>query len=129
MKKCLVFLLLSSVPFLEWRIIKMLNFIWKWLGVRQLKGALDKLPMNGRKTAVGVLIVLLSVAATFFPEYAEVLRGGIDFLKTSFESSPILTTGAVTATIGFLHKILKALETLLIVAQAQEVEEQKKKNV
>lgn len=101
----------------------MLDFLYKWFGLRALKGLLDKLPQNGRKTAIGIILVVLSVLGALFPQYADMIQSAIVYLQANFEATPILTVGVITAAIGFLHKLLKAAEVLL--EHAQEKSEEK----
>lgn len=99
-------------PRLELR--KMMNFFFKWFGLKKIKELLDKIPGNGRKTVIGVILVLLHIALGFVPgEYGDIIRSAIQFLKENFEAQPILTSGVVTTTIGVLHKLLKGAEKLL----------------
>ena len=92
----------------------MMNFFFKWFGLKKIKELLDKIPGNGRKTVIGVILVLLHIALGFVPgEYGDIIRSAIQFLKENFEAQPILTSGVVTTTIGVLHKLLKGAEKLL----------------
>lgn len=101
----------------------MTKFFWKYFGLNRLKGLLDKLPANGRKTIIGFLVMALAVAASIFPEYADMLRSTAQFLSTEFETAPVLTSGAVIAFVGLLHKLLKILEIIVEYLQKKEEEE------
>jgi hypothetical protein len=108
----------------------MKSILWRWFGLKKLKGLLDKIPANGRKTVIGGLITVLGVAGMYFPEYSGLIDQTLEFLRASFEVQPVVTTGTVVTGIGVLHKVLKALERLLEVVEKEEkdLEEEKDSN-
>ena len=95
----------------------MLRFAWKWFGLKKLKALLDKLPANGKKTYISALITLLSVAASFLPEYSELIHITIKYLQEAFDANPAATTatvaGAISTMTGLLHKVLKVSDKAL----------------
>lgn len=95
----------------------MLKFAWKWFGLKKLKALLDKLPANGKKTYINVLLVILSVASAYAPEYASIIDGTVQYLKDAYEVNPAATIGAVSGAVGTAvglgHKGLKAAEYFL----------------
>lgn len=95
----------------------MLKFVWKWFGVGYVKKLLDKVPGDGKKTIVGVLLIILSIAAEMFPIYSSIFVDFANILKDVFEAQPLLTAGTIATVIGFLHKALKVFEKMLQVAE------------
>ena len=77
---------------------------------KYIKGLLDKLPLDGKKTILGILMLVGSVALQYVgPQHqaAELLQTAIDFLN-SLGADDYRNAGLVTILVGVLHKFLKA---------------------
>jgi len=89
------------------------RLLWTILGKGRLKKLLDKLPANGKKTVIGVVLMALAVAAEMFPQYSGLAGSIIEFIKDNFESSPLFSSGALITIVGVYHKIEKILDVLV----------------
>lgn len=70
-----------------------------------IKGFLDKLPLDGYKTILSVLFLLITVASQVLPQYAPILVPIAEMLKPYVN---ILTDVSIgTMTLGLFHKVLK----------------------
>lgn len=79
-----------------------------------LKGALDKLPFNGWKTVMGVLLIVAGELAKLYPVgpvayVAEFIAQMIQYV--GFD--PVVGTGVATLIAGITHKIAKLIEKLV----------------
>lgn len=70
-----------------------------------IKGFLDKLPLNGYKTILSVVFLLISVASQVLPQYAPILVPIAEMLKPYVDIIADVSIG--TMTLGFFHKVLK----------------------
>lgn len=93
----------------------MVNWIINKFLLSWLKGVLDKLPLSGYKTVLGVVLAVLTALAPLIPidevrtllaVVAEALKavGVSDPASGSFEASIVLVI------VGAVHKLLKWLE-------------------
>lgn len=79
-----------------------MNWLERIIVSKYLKGWLDKLPLNGLKTALGVAIIVLGAVAQLKPEYAGIINWLIDILKPYAEL--ITDAGIITLITGVVHK-------------------------
>ena len=82
-----------------------MGWLQKILISRWVKGILDKLPGNGFKSAIGILLIVLGAIGSAKPEYAGMINWVIDLLKPY--ASEITDAGIVSVVIGVVHKIIK----------------------
>lgn len=82
------------------------KFLLSWV-----KGALDKIPGNGYKTLLGVLLLVLGVIIQALPQYAPFVQPLIDFMNY-LPIDPITDMGIVTLITGLVHKVLKLLKLI-----------------
>ena len=83
-----------------------MSWLQRFLVERLLKGFLDKLPANGKKTILSVLLIVVAVVAQLFPEVAGVLAHISQFLL-GLGAEDIRNAGIVGVLVGVLHKFLK----------------------
>ena len=91
----------------------MTKLLWTILGKGWVKKLLDKLPANGSKTIIGIILVALSVVSEMFPQYSDLLKSIIEFIKENFQSSPVFSSGVLITVVGLWHKIEKVLDILV----------------
>ena len=77
------------------------KFIFGWV-----KSLLEKLPFNGWKTIVGILLVVLGELLRSLPEHSPYIQLAIDLLRY-VGSDPITDMGIVTLITGVTHKLIK----------------------
>lgn len=82
-----------------------MNWLERLIVSKYLKGWLDKLPLNGMKTALGVVIIVLGVIAQLKPEYAAIINWLIEILKPYAEL--ITDAGILTLITGVVHRVSK----------------------
>lgn len=82
-----------------------MGWLQKLLISRFVKGFLDKIPGNGFKTLIGILLIALGAIASLKPEYAAPINWLIDLLTPY--GSQISDAGVVTLITGLVHKIAK----------------------
>lgn len=88
------------------------NWIKEYFLKNYIKNVLDKLPADGKKTLIGILLVILGGVASFYGHDSSVgalLVYVIEFLK-GIEHIPAEQLGGVVALIGLIHKLLKKTE-------------------
>lgn len=94
-----------------------MDWLKTWFLKKILKGFLDKLPFNYKKTIIGVVILLLGIAmhvcGILYPDVCgagtsvgEILVVVLEWLKT-LDAETVLAIGGVVAGIGVTHKALK----------------------
>jgi len=71
-----------------------------------LKGFLDKLPADGLKTILGIILIVASELVKLLPEYSGPLSFVLDLLK-QLGAAPIQDAGIVALLVGLVHKALK----------------------
>lgn len=85
------------------------DYIVKTFLVSYLKGLLDKLPFNGWKSVIGILLIVLGeMLKVLPPQYAGPLSLVMSVLQ-QLPSDPVTDMGIVTLIVGCVHKVLKAL--------------------
>ena len=87
-----------------------MDWIKNFFITRFLKGLLDKLPANNKKTILGVILLVLSVLQQMFPDnpVAPMLQAVLDLLKSmGAEDLQTLSIGVVVT--GLIHKLLKLI--------------------
>ena len=87
----------------------MFKWVKEYFMKKYIKGLLDKLPADGRKTIVGALLVVLGGALTIYGQDSSVgavLALVIQLLK-DFQHVPAEQLGGVVAVVGLAHKYLK----------------------
>lgn len=86
---------------------KIKGWVMKKFLLDYLKSFLDKLPADGKKTALSLLVLLLTVCAELFPQFRQVIHEVIEALKQlGAEVWFSLSIGG--AVVGLLHKWLKS---------------------
>jgi hypothetical protein len=89
------------------------DFIVKQVLLTYVKGFLDKMPGNGYKTFIGIVLLALGTLFNVLPEYQGFLSPVMDFLK---QLNPVivqdaniasLVSGFVLSIVGLFHKDLK----------------------
>ena len=93
----------------------MVNWLKKIILSKYIKGFLDKLPLDGYKTYIGLLLLILGAAVQFYGESSvtgAALKAVIDVLKTVNGVIPIEDAGVIALVVGLVHKILKQLSKL-----------------
>lgn len=83
-----------------------MNWIINKLLLGYLKGFLDKLPGNGAKTVLGIVILVLGEVIKALPQYSGVLSPVFDFIR-QLPADPVTDIGIVTLVTGVVHKVLK----------------------
>lgn len=87
-----------------------MNWITETFLKRYVKAVLDKLPANGAKTIIGVVLLILHELTKVYggTPYGSILLWGINFLN-GLGGSPdtVLNISLATILIGALHKALK----------------------
>lgn len=83
----------------------MKDWIVKKFLLGYVKGFLDKLPMDGYKTLLSVLLLLITVAIQVLPQYAPFLIPIAELLRPYADVLVDVTLG--TAVTGAVHKVLK----------------------
>lgn len=75
----------------------------------KVSGVLNVLPFNGKKTAIGLALLAISVALSFYNQPGTVLDVllALKALLEQLGGTPLLDVGAVIAILGGLHKLLK----------------------
>lgn len=94
------------------------NWIVQKLIMSWLKGLLDKLPLDGLKTVLGVILAGIGVVLKFYPagpvfeiaNYALELMRTMDIAPVTDPATLTIISGSVTAVIGAIHKLLKRKE-------------------
>lgn len=93
-----------------------MNWLVNWILEKVLKRALDKLPLDGKKTVLGIFVLALSYAATFLPAEAQgYINVVIEFLSEAGaiplagKTLPeiLAEVGAFITALGLFHKALK----------------------
>jgi len=87
----------------------MFSWIQKYFIKKFIKGLLDKLPADGQKTLVGILLVVLGAVASFYgadSSVGAIIAFAIETLK-SIEHVPAEQLGGVITLVGLIHKLLK----------------------
>lgn len=84
-----------------------------------VKGLLDKLPANGSKTVIGLLILVLGAVVSALPQYAQYVTPVADFLNqlnpniikdANVISLVVSAVGSVIGLVGIGHKDLKKID-------------------
>ena len=80
--------------------------------LKYLKGALDKLPANGKKTVVTGLVAAIGAVLFYFPEadVGGVLSELMSYMKAMGIDKALMEGGMFAAGISFFHKILKWID-------------------
>lgn len=80
------------------------TFVAKWL-----KGLLDKIPGDGKKTILGFLLLILGELLKILPEYAPFIAPVIELLNSLGPDvvDVITDMGVITLAVGLVHKIAK----------------------
>lgn len=77
------------------------KFIFGWV-----KSLLEKLPFDGWKTIVGILLVVLGEIMRSMPQHAPYVQLVIDLLN-HVGSDPVTDIGIVALITGAVHKLIK----------------------
>lgn len=88
----------------------MVTWIKKLLLSKYIKGFLDKLPLEGYKTYLGIALLILDAAVKFYGEgtvTGTVLKTIMDVLHSVNGVVPIQDAGIILLVTGLVHKILK----------------------
>ena len=84
--------------------------MFDWLVEKILKNyvkkLLDKLPLNGKKTLLSLVVLIVAVAAQMLPQFAELMQPISDF-ALSLGAEDFRNAGIVGVIVGLLHKFLK----------------------
>lgn len=88
---------------MNWLIDKVFNRILE-RALQIAKAIMNKIPLRGRVTFIGVLVGLVGGLVMAFPEYAEVLGPVGEFLKQY--QHEIINAGATISSVGFARKAL-----------------------
>lgn len=80
-------------------------FVKKFL-LSYLKKFLDKFPLDGLKTVLGIILIVVGELIKLLPDYAGPLAFLLDILK-ELGGAPITEAGFVTLITGLVHKALK----------------------
>lgn len=96
------------------------DWIVKKLIMGYLKGFLDKLPLNGLKTALGVVVVLVGLALKAYPagpvfEIAKMILEVLNTMSVAPVTNPAdltIISGAFWAVVGLIHKLMKRSDSL-----------------
>jgi hypothetical protein len=87
-----------------------MNWLRNFFITKLLKSLLDSLPLNGKKTYLGIAVIILTMVQYAWPDspFKGVIRAVIELLK-SMDASDILnmTVGSIITAIGLSHKWLK----------------------
>lgn len=86
-----------------------MGWLQKFLVSRWVKGWLDKIPGDGFKTALGILLIALGALSSAKPEYSAIINWLIDLLHPY--ASEITDAGIVSIVVGVVHKISKWIST------------------
>lgn len=82
-----------------------MNWLEKLLVSKFVKGWLDKIPGNGFKTVLGVLLIALGAVAQLKPEYATIINWVIGIVQPY--ATAITDAGIAALITGVIHKIAK----------------------
>lgn len=82
-----------------------MNWLERIIAGRFVKGLLDKLPGNGFKTAIGVVLIILGAVAQLKPEYASIIKWLIELLQPY--AIQITDAGIAALIVGVVHKVAK----------------------
>ena len=82
-----------------------MNWLERIIAGRFVKGLLDKLPGNGFKTAIGVVLIILGAVAQLKPEYASIINWLIELLQPY--AIQITDAGIAALIVGVVHKVAK----------------------
>jgi len=82
-----------------------MNWLERLFVSKYLKGWLDKIPGNGFKTVLGLILVALGAVAQLKPEYAGIINWLVELLKPY--SDAITDAGIISLVVGVIHKIAK----------------------
>lgn len=83
-----------------------MNWIIRTFVAKYLKGILDKLPGDGWKTVLGLLLLVLGEVLKVLPEYAPIIAPVIELIN-SLGPNVITDLGIITLATGLVHKIAK----------------------
>lgn len=98
---------------------KLKEFFVKQFLLIYVKGLLDKIPGNGKKTFIGILILVLGAVIGALPQYAQYIKPIQDFLNqldpnlikdANVISLIVSAVGSLISLIGLGHKDLKKME-------------------
>lgn len=82
-----------------------MNWLQRLIAGRFVKGLLDKIPGNGFKTAIGVVLIVLGAVAQMYPQYGSIVNWLIELLQPYANS--IQDAGIVALIVGVVHKVAK----------------------
>lgn len=83
-----------------------MSWLLKTIVGKYLKGILDKIPGNGWKTLLGILLVIIGELIKVIPEYAPILQPVFDLIGY-LGPDAVTDIGIVTLITGLVHKIAK----------------------
>ena len=91
------------------------DWIVKRFLLKYLKGALDKLPANGKKTIISALVAVIGAVLVQFPEanISGILSELLAYMRAMGIDQAIMQTGIFAAGMSVFHKILKWLDNLI----------------
>lgn len=86
----------------------MLEWLKRRVVLQVVKGLLDIIPLDGKKTVIGLIILVLGTAAQYITpgETASVIAAILDMLK-SLSYDHLEETGIGILVLGLAHKALK----------------------
>lgn len=87
-----------------------MDWIMQKFLLKYVKGFLDKLPANGVKTALGILLIILNELGKVYggTPYGSVILWVVNFINGLGGSPEAVTTiGLGTALVGLVHRALK----------------------
>jgi hypothetical protein len=85
-----------------------MNFIQKFFASQFLKGILDKIPGNGFKTFLGVLLIALGELGKLYPSYGGIISWVVELIQPYANMIGDVGIGALI--IGVIHKIAKFVQ-------------------
>ena len=86
----------------------MLNWLRSKFVLQIIKALLDKLPADGKKTWLGLILLIVGAAAEFFQGQfpGEILQAIADLIK-GMNYEDVAGTGLGIVIVGLVHKVLK----------------------
>lgn len=85
-----------------------MNWIEKLLVSKFVKGWLDKLPLSGWKTVLGVVIFIAAEVAKLSPEYGPIINWVVELIRPYADTFSDVGIAAIIT--GAIHKIAKWIE-------------------
>ena len=89
-----------------------MDWVKNWIVTKFVKGLLDKLPANNKKTYLGIIITVLSIVVQLWPEnpVSPIIASIINMLS-SMGAEDMSNIGIGVTAIGVVHKVLKWLRS------------------